>query len=50
MCRVWGGNMKGKYQSEYLNIEDRIILKWILKKQDRRVWVGYNWLRIGTFG
>jgi hypothetical protein len=24
---------------------DRIILKWILQKQDGRVWTGFKWLR-----
>jgi hypothetical protein len=50
MYRVWEENVKEKYQSEYLDIDDRIILKWILKKRDRRVWLRYFWLRIGTCG
>jgi hypothetical protein len=28
----------------------RIILKWIFKKQDGRVWTGLIWLRIATSG
>jgi hypothetical protein len=27
-----------------------IILKWILKEQDGRAWMGFIWLRIGTSG
>jgi hypothetical protein len=27
-----------------------IMLKWILKKYDGRVWIGLIWLRIGTNG
>jgi hypothetical protein len=26
------------------------ILKWILERQDGRVWIGSIWLRIGTSG
>jgi hypothetical protein len=26
------------------------VLKWILKKLDRRVWAKFIWLRIGTSG
>ena len=28
----------------------RIILRWIVKKWDVRVWNGSNWLKIGTGG
>jgi hypothetical protein len=28
----------------------RIILKWILEKQCRKVWTGFMWLMIGTSG
>jgi hypothetical protein len=33
---------------EYLRIEERTILKYILKKYCRRVQAGFIWLRIGT--
>jgi hypothetical protein len=28
----------------------RIILKWVLRKYDGRVWIEFIWLRIGTGG
>jgi hypothetical protein len=35
---------------EDLDIGGIIILRWILKGQDRMVWTGLIWLRIGTSG
>ena len=31
-------------------IDGRIILKWTLKKLDRRAWIGLMWLNIGPRG
>jgi hypothetical protein len=33
-----------------VGIEERIILKWILKKLDGTAWTGLIWLGIGTSG
>jgi len=30
--------------------QERIILKWIIKKWDEEAWTGLIWLRIGTGG
>jgi hypothetical protein len=35
---------------EKLGVAVRIILKWILKKQGKRICIGFVWLRIGTNG
>jgi hypothetical protein len=43
----------GKADRDHLkdpSVDARIILKYILKKQDGRAWTGLIWLRIGTSG
>jgi hypothetical protein len=38
--------MKGRDYSEDLDVDGRIILKWLLAKSDARLWIGFIWLRI----
>jgi hypothetical protein len=45
----WLGNTNRRDHLQDLGF-DRIILKWILKKQDEGMWTGFIWLRIGTSG
>jgi hypothetical protein len=46
----WPENMKGRNHKEDLDIDGMTVLKWILKKDDVRVWTGFIWLRVGTSG
>ena len=31
-------------------VDERIILRWIIRKWEEEVWIGLSWLRIGTGG
>jgi len=44
------GNLRERDHLGDPGADVRIILKWIFKKWDRRVWTGLIWLRIGTGG
>jgi hypothetical protein len=39
-CKIIVGKPEGK----------RVTLKWILKKRDLRMWIGFKWLKIGSSG
>jgi len=42
----WGGLMEREHLED-LDVEGRIILRWIFKKLDSVAWTGFFWLRIG---
>jgi hypothetical protein len=44
------GHLRERDQSEYLHVDGRIILKWIIKKWDEETGTGLFWLRIGIGG
>jgi len=44
------GNLRGRDHLGDPGVDGRIILRWIFRKQDVRVWTGSSWLRIGTGG
>jgi hypothetical protein len=44
------GNPEGKRNSEELDVDGKIILKWILQIYGGKVWTVYIWFRIGTSG
>jgi hypothetical protein len=39
--KFWSGNPKGRDHSEDHFEHGRIILEWILRKWDRKVWIGF---------
>jgi hypothetical protein len=46
-------NCEGKRESDHSGdpgIDGRIMLRWIFRKWDVRVWTGLSWLRIRTGG
>jgi hypothetical protein len=43
------GKAEGKRETgRFETVDMRIILKWVLKKWDPRMWTGFIWRRIGT--
>jgi hypothetical protein len=38
---ILAGFLKGKYHSEDVDVDDRIILEWILGKQGGKVWTEF---------
>jgi len=47
---VWWGNLRERDHLGDRGVDGRIILRWIFRKWDVRVWIGSSWLRIGTGG
>ena len=46
----WWGNLSERDHLKDPGLDGRIILIWIFRKWDVRVWTGSVWLRIGTGG
>jgi hypothetical protein len=43
-------NLKGRDYLGYTTVDRKIILKWVLRKLDMRLWTGFMQLRIGPSG
>jgi hypothetical protein len=48
--RVWWGNLRERDQLGDPGVDVKIILRWIFKKWNVRVWTGLSWLRMETGG
>ena len=46
----WCGDLKERVHLEYLSVDGRKILNWMLKKRVERARGGLIWLRIGKKG
>jgi hypothetical protein len=46
----WWVNLRLRDNLEGLGVDGRIILRWIFREWDVRVWTRSSWLRIGTGG
>jgi hypothetical protein len=46
--KTFVGKPEGKNHLEDLDIDGRIIFKWIIEKFGLRVWIDIMWLGIGT--
>jgi hypothetical protein len=52
VCRAysgfWSGNLRERGHLGDISLDRKIILRWIFRKWDERLWTGSSWLRIGT--
>jgi hypothetical protein len=48
--RVWRKNLRERNHLVDQGVDRKIILRWILRKLDVRVWTRLSWLRMETVG
>jgi len=46
----WWGKLRERNHLEVLDVDGRIILRWIFRKWVLGLWTGLSWLRNGTVG
>ena len=46
---MWG-NLKERGHLGDPGVGGKIILRWVFRKWDVGVWIGWSWLRLGTGG
>jgi hypothetical protein len=46
----WWDNLRERDHLEVLDVNGRIIFKWIFRKWNGEVWTGFLWIRIRTDG
>jgi len=46
----WWGEVMERGHLEYLDIDGRVMLKWIFKNLDGETWTVLLWLRVGAGG
>jgi hypothetical protein len=46
----WWGNLRERDHLGDPGVDGRIIIRWIFRKRDVRIWTGSSWLRTETVG
>ena len=44
----WWGKVRERENLENTGVDERVIIKWILRKSIEKMWTGLIWLRLGT--
>jgi hypothetical protein len=47
---VWWGNLRERNHWGDPSVDGRLILRWIFRKWDVKIWTRFGWLRIETGG
>jgi len=46
----WWGKARERDHLENTGVDERVVIKWILRKSVEKTWIGLIWLRLGTVG